>query len=81
MEQRFNNNIWGFVAANLLYETTNENNKRYKTYKEILRRSFKDRYTVLGNRKNSVIFVIPIERENEHIEIVKNYEKIFAETN
>src|SRR6476469_10037308 len=38
MRQRYGLHTWGFVAANLLYETSNENNKRYKTYKEILRR-------------------------------------------
>lgn len=76
----FNIHTWGFVAANLPYETMNENNKRYKTYKEILRRSFKE-YAVFGNRKNSAIFVVPVEREKEHIKIVRSYEKIFAETN
>lgn len=81
VRQRFNIHTWGFVAANLLYETSNENNRRYQTYKEILRRSFKDNYTVFGNRKNSAIFVVPIEKEQEHIKIVRNYEKIFAETN
>jgi len=81
VRQRFNIDTWGFVAANLLYETNNENNKRYQISKEILRRSFKERYTVFGNRRNSVIFVIPVEREKEHIKIVKSYEKIFAETN
>ncbi|KHJ37002.1 hypothetical protein PBAC_28470 [Pedobacter glucosidilyticus] len=81
LRQRFDIHTWGFIAANLIYETSNENNKRYKTYKEILRRSFKDKYTVFGNKKNSAIFVVPIEREKEHIKIVKHYERIFAETN
>jgi len=81
VRKRLNIHTWGFVAANLIYETTNENNKRYVTYKEILRRSFKDRYTVFGNKKNSAIFVLPTEREKERIKIVEQYEKIFAETN
>ncbi|MEO5911788.1 MAG: hypothetical protein ABIP95_12935 [Pelobium sp.] len=81
IRQQFKRDTWGFVAANLIREISNENNKRYKTYKEILRRSFKERYIVFGNRKNSVIFVIPVEREKEHFNIVADYEKIFAETN
>lgn len=55
-KQNFNLRIWGFLAANLVGEVSNENNKRYQTYSEILRRSFKNDYDVLGNQKNSIIF-------------------------
>lgn len=72
---------WGFLAANLVYENSNENNRRYQVYKEVLRRSFQDVYSVFGNRKNSAIFVIPIARRKKQRAIVKRYESIFAETN
>lgn len=81
VKHKIESDTWGFLSANLIQEISNENNKRYKTYKEILRRSFKSNYSVFGNRKNSAIFVLPLERENERIKIVENYEKIFAETN
>lgn len=77
----FGMDIWGFLAANLIYEKSNENNRRYQVYKEILRRSFQNNYIVLGNRKNSAIFVIPTRKEKETREIVKRYESIFTETN
>ncbi len=77
----FEIDTWGFLAANLIYEKSNENNKRYQVYKEVLRRSFQNDYAVFGNRKNSAIFVIPTNREKEKKGIVKRYESIFAETN
>jgi hypothetical protein len=77
----FDIDTWGFLAANLIYEKSNENNKRYQVYKEVLRRSFQNDYAVFGNRKNSAIFVIPTNREKEKKGIVKRYESIFAETN
>ncbi len=74
-------NTWGFLAANLMHEKSNENNKRYQVYKEVLRRSFQNDYVVFGNRKNSAIFVLPSDRVKEQKVIVKRYESIFAETN
>jgi hypothetical protein len=58
----FEIDTWGFLAAILIYEKSNENNKRYQVYKEVLRRSFQNDYAVFGNRKNSAIFVIPTNR-------------------
>ncbi|WP_134088883.1 hypothetical protein [Olivibacter sp. XZL3] len=72
---------WGLLAANLVYETQNDNNRRYQVYTKVLSRSFLKDYTIFGNRKNSVIFVLPRNRENERTFIVKQYENIFAETN
>jgi len=72
---------WGFLAANLVYENYNDNNKRYQVYTKVLSRSFLKDYTVFGNRKNSVKFVLPRSRENERTFIIKRYEGIFAETN
>lgn len=50
-QNRYNLRIWGFLAANLIHEDSNENNKRYRTYIEILRRSFQNNYNIFGNRK------------------------------
>lgn len=80
-QNKYNLRIWGFLAANLIHETSNDNNKRYKTYSEILRRSFQNDYNVFGNQKNSVIFVIPNIFNKSTKDIVKRYEDIFAETN
>lgn len=74
-------NTWGFLAANLVYEKQNDNNKRYRVYTKVLSRSFLNDSTIFGNRKNSVIFVLPQVRENEQTFIIKQYESIFAETN
>jgi len=74
-------NTWGFLAANLVYEKQNDNNKRYRVYTKVLSRSFLNDYTIFGNRKNSVIFVLAQVRENEQTFIIKQYESIFAETN
>jgi len=74
-------NTWGFLAANLVYENHNDNNKRYRVYTKVLSRSFLKDYTIFGNRKNSVIFVLAQVRENEQTFIIKQYESIFAETN
>lgn len=81
MESRTTTNTWGFLAANLITETTNENNKRYQVYKEILRRTFINHFQVLGNKENSAIFVIPISRIADTEQIIGYYEQIFAETN
>lgn len=80
-QNRYNLRIWGFLAANLIQEDSNDNNKRYKTYSEILRRSFQDDYKVFGNQKNSVIFVIPKTLSKSTEGIIKRYEEVFAETN
>lgn len=80
-QNNHNLRIWGFLAANLIREESNDNNKRYRTYIEILRRSFQNNYRIFGNRKNSVIFVIPNIFNKSIKEIVKRYEDIFAETN
>ncbi|WP_293742048.1 hypothetical protein [uncultured Pedobacter sp.] len=72
---------WGFLAANLPNETTNVNNKRYVVYTEVLRRSFKNKQRVLGNKDKSAIFVLPIELLEDKESIIKEYERLFSETN
>ena len=72
---------WGFLAASLVDETSNENNKRYQVYTEVLRRTFINHYQVFGNRENRAIFVKPTNRLADSERILENYEKIFAETN
>lgn len=72
---------WGFLAANLPNEITNENNKRYIVYTEVLRRSFKRNQKVLGNKDKSAIFVLPNELLEHKANIIKVYEKLFSETN
>lgn len=74
-------NVWGFLAASLITETINENNKRYNVYKEVLSRTFRIRHRVFGNRDNSAIFVIPTNKTDEHARIIEDYEYIFSETN
>jgi hypothetical protein len=81
MELRTSTKTWGFLAANLVTETTNENNKRYQIYKEILRRTFVNHFQVLGNKENSAIFVIPDSRIADVELIIEYYGQIFAETN
>lgn len=73
--------IWGFLAASLISETINANNKRYIVYKEVLSRTFRTRHRVFGNRDNSAIFVIPIVKLAEIQRIIEDYEYIFSETN
>lgn len=80
-QNRYNLRIWGFLAANLIHEDSNDNNKRYRTYIEILRRSFQNNYNIFGNQKNSAIFVIPSIFNKSTKDIVKRDENIFAETN
>lgn len=72
---------WGFLSANLPTEVTNVNNKRYKVYKEVLSRTFRTKHGVFGNRDNSAIFVIPIDKVPERERIIKDHEYIFSETN
>jgi len=72
---------WGFLAASLPNETKNSNNKRYKVYREILKRTFYKRHNVYGNKENSAIFVIKQSNDEEAKKIIKRYEQIFAETN
>lgn len=72
---------WGFLAANLLEEKTNYNNKRFTVYKEILRRSFIRNQIVFEDRENSAIFVIPSKSTNKINVIFNDYERIFEETN
>ena len=72
---------WGFLAASLVNETSNENNKRYQVYTEVLRRTFINDYEVFGNKENSAIFVIPTNRVANKEQVLERYEKIFAETN
>ena len=72
--------IWGFLAANLVSETTNVNNKRYNVYKEVLRRTYRTKHSVFGNKNYSAIFVIPLDLTSQAELIVKRYEEIFSET-
>ena len=81
VQVRTNFNIWGFLAANLITEYTNANNKRYQVYKEILSRTFVYQYDIFGSKENSAIFVIPKLKTTEREKIIEQYEKIFAETN
>ena len=73
--------IWGFLAASLITEIINENNKRYNVFKEVLSRTFRTRHRVFGNRDNSAIFVIPTDKIAERQRIIEDYEYIFSETN
>ncbi|MDO3629076.1 hypothetical protein [Mucilaginibacter sp. BT774] len=72
---------WGFLAANLPDETENANNKRYKVYREILKRTFYKQHNVYGNKENSAIFVIKETKDEDAKKIIKRYEEIFEETN
>jgi len=81
VEQMTSIKNWGFLAANLPDESSNENNKRYQVYKEVLSRTFYRRYAVFGNKENSAIFVIDKRREQEKQRIIEEYEQIFSETN
>lgn len=74
-------NILGFLAANLITEYSNANNRRYQVYKEILSRTFIYQYDIFGNKENSVIFVIPKSKTIEKESIIEQYEKIFSEIN
>ena len=74
-------NTWGCLGASLPTEISNVNTKRYKSYKNILSRTFIKNHKVFGETKHSAIFVIPNTRLEEKIEIVKQYEQIFSETN
>ena len=73
--------IWGFLSANLPNETQNANNKRYKVYREVLKRTFYRQYNVYGNKENSAIFVIKESNDEDVKKIIKRYEEIFSETN
>lgn len=78
---RTGNDVWGFLAANLPNETANANNKRYRVYTEVLRRSFVHKFEVFGNKENSAIFVIPKAKVANLVTIIEQYEQIFSETN
>ena len=74
----------GFIAAALLDETSDANTKRFRMYIYILKLAIDPRrYQVLGQAKNSRIFVLPVAvaAQPEAVAAVKaRYERIFAET-
>lgn len=75
-------NTFGMIAASLLEEGANSANKRYIVYTNILRRKVDaTKYKVFGAERNSIIFVVPIERVKDRDSIFSSYEKIFSETN
>lgn len=78
---RFENASWGFLAANLPNETVNTNNKRFRMYTEVLRRTFIRQFDVYVNKQNSVIFVIHKAKATEKQNIIEQYEQIFSEIN
>lgn len=79
--KRVENSSWGFLAANLPNETVNTNNKRFKIYTEVLRRTFMHHFDVYVNKQNSVIFVIHKAKAAEKQNIIDQYEQIFSEIN
>lgn len=81
MQQETGIATWGVLAANLPQELSNYNNKRYKIYKEILRRTITNQHTIIGDKNNSAIFIIPNNQLIFKNLILEKYEKIFSETN
>lgn len=81
VQKRSRYSIWGFLAASLPNEQSNENNRRYQVYIKILSRTFIHKFVVFGNRRNSIIFVMPKNKVTDKEEIIKHYEHIFSETN
>jgi hypothetical protein len=73
--------VWGFLAASLIGEKNNYNNKRYRVYTQVLSRTYFANYKVFGSKSNSAIFVIPNSLIPSKDLIISSYEKIFSETN
>jgi hypothetical protein len=81
VSQRTEDSSWGFLAANLPDEKINSNNKRFRIYTEVLRRTFTQKFDVYVNKRNSAIFVIPKGKAAERQDIIERYEHIFSEIN
>lgn len=82
VQTKTGHNTYGLVAATLLEEASDDSNKRFNVYVEILRRKVDSgKYKVFGTRENSFIFVVPISRIEEKENIFLDYGKIFEETN
>lgn len=75
VQVRTNFNIWGLLAANLITEYSNANNRRYQVYKEILSRTFVYEYDIFGNKENSAIFVIPKFKRKKKKKLLNNMKK------
>jgi hypothetical protein len=73
--------VWGFLAASLIGEKNNYNNKRYGVYTQVLSRTYFANYKVFGSNSNTAIFVIPNSLISSKDLIISSYEKIFSETN
>jgi hypothetical protein len=80
VSQRTEDSSWGFLA-NLPDEKINSNNKRFRIYTEVLRRTFTQKFNVYVNKQNSAIFIIPKAKDAERQDIIERYEHIFSEIN
>lgn len=75
---------FGFIAAAMLTETTDENTKRFRLYKAMLEQKINpQRYTVDTISEQSSIFVLPVNKAAQPAvrqSIIDAYEIIFQET-
>lgn len=75
---------FGFIAAAMLDETSDENTRRFQLYTRMLELKVDPtRYRVEALRKNSSIFVLPIIVASQPAalqQIINRYDRIFRET-
>lgn len=75
---------FGFIAAAMLHETSNESTKRFRLYIKMLELKINpQRFTVITKPENSTIFVLPNSVANNQLgkqQTITRYESIFRET-
>ncbi len=75
---------FGFIAAAMLHETSDENTRRFQLYTRMLELKVDPtRYRVEALRKNSSIFVLPAIAASQPAalqQIINCYDRIFRET-
>ena len=75
---------FGFIAAAMLNETSDDNTRRFQLYTKMLELKVDPtRYRVEALRKNSSIFVLPIIVASQPAalqQIINRYDRIFRET-
>lgn len=81
IQERIGLSCFGILSASMINESDNLGNKRYSAYIKILQRKMNaDNFLVAGVRKNSYIFITPINYSVNNNVIYLQYDEIFKET-